>query len=178
MWKWYSKIFSFFLVLLVPLVVDGFTDKTMTQRRGQLDGRSAKLVDMARRTHEPVPPATDRVASLVVDSAIAVHRALGPGLLESVYETCMAHELGTRGVNVQRQVHLPIVYGGVRVDGGLRLDLLVDERVIVELKAVDAIEAIHTAQMLTYLKLSGLRLGILMNFNVIMMKDGIHRIVL
>ena len=136
------------------------------------------MVEMARRTHEPVPPATDRVASLIVDAAMEVHRALGPGLLESVYETCLAHALGKRGVNVQRQVCLPIVYDDVRIDGGLRLDLLVDERVIVELKAADAIEPIHTSQMLTYLKLSGLRLGLLMNFNVIMMKDGIHRVIL
>src|ERR1051325_217321 len=108
---------------------------------------------------DPIASKVDRVAAEVVDAAFAVHSHLGPGLLESVYE--VAHELGKRGVNARRQVVLPVIYDGVRLDAGLRLDLLAEDRVIGELQAVDALAPIHTAQMLTYLKLSGHRLGLL-----------------
>ena len=111
----------------------------------------------------------------VVDSAIQVHRALGPGLLESAYEICMMHELESRGIHVSRQVPMPISYKGMRLDVGYRLDLLVDDRVIVELKSVRSLLPVHQAQLLSYLRLGKFRLGYLMNFNVYQMKDGIKR---
>ena len=126
----------------------------------------------------PVPQGTDTLASQVVDAAFAVHKALGPGLLESIYEACLAHEIRKRGLSVQQQIELPVYYDGVRLDGGLRLDLLVGKSVIVELKAVERLLPIHRAQTLTYLKLSGHRLALLMNFNVPLIKDGIERIAL
>ena len=107
----------------------------------------------------------------------AVHSELGPGLLESVYETCLAYELHQRELTWVRQVTIPITYGNIRLESGLRLDLVVDNCVAVELKAVEALAAVHTAQMLTYLKLSGLRLGLLINFNVLLIEDGIKRLV-
>lgn len=135
-----------------------------------------KMQQAARR--EPIPEATERVASLVVDAAFAVHSTLGPGLLESVYETCLEHELRRREVGVERQLALPVVYRDLRVESGLRLDLLVAGCVVVELKAVEALLPVHRAQLLTYLKLSGHRLGFLLNFNVSRIKDGIQRVVL
>jgi len=107
-----------------------------------------------------------------------VHKALGPGLLESAYEHCLAHELAPRGVEVQRQLALPVVYEGERLDAGYRLDLVVEGSVIVEVKSLDALAPIHDAQVLTYLKLSGLRIGLLINFNVVLLKQGIKRLVL
>ncbi len=119
---------------------------------------------------------TEGAARHVVDAALKVHRRLGPGLMESVYELCLTHELRTRGVDVERQLSVPVVYDTVRIDGGFRLDLLVDHRVIVELKSVDKITSNHRAQILTYLKLTGHRLGLLINFNVPMIRDGIKRV--
>jgi GxxExxY protein len=127
---------------------------------------------------EPIPEETDAVASKVVDAAFAVHSALGPGLLESVYEVCLLHELIKRGLSAERQVTLPIVYDNLRLDAGLRLDLVVEKRVVVELKAVDVLLPVHKAQLLTYLKLSGHRLGLLVNFNSALIKHGIQRIAL
>lgn len=126
--------------------------------------------------HEPIPEELDLLAKAVVDAALQVHRALGPGLLESVYEICLCRELSKRGVNFQRQLALPIFYDGVRLDAGLRLDLLVDDRLIVELKAVDELHPLHEAQVLTYLKLTEKRLALLINFNVVRIKDGVRRI--
>jgi len=120
----------------------------------------------------------NEVARVVVDSAFAVHSALGPGLLESVYELCLAHEIRKRGFSVQRQVNLPVVYDSVCLDAGLRLDLLIEDCLIVELKAVEQLLPVHKAQVLTYLKLTGHRLGLLINFNVPMIRDGIRRVVL
>lgn len=120
----------------------------------------------------------ERVATLIVDAAIKVHRALGPGLLESVYEACLAHELRQRGLSVETQVPIPIHYEGMTLDGGLRLDLLVGGVAIVELKALEKVLPVHDAQLLTYLKLSNRRLGFLLNFNVPVMKNGIFRFVL
>jgi GxxExxY protein len=117
------------------------------------------------------------LASVVVDAAIEVHRILGPGLLESAYEAALAHELGLRGISVERQVLLPVHYKGEYLDAGFRLDLVVGKLLIVELKAVQHIEPIHEAQLLTYLRLSGLWLGLLLNFNVPLMKNGIRRMV-
>ena len=125
-------------------------------------------------------PTTDdnRISGIVVDAALAVHRTLGPGLLESVYEQCLVHELGSRDIRLRRQIALPVVYRDLRIDGGLRLDLLVEDRVVVELKAVERLLPIHEAQLLTYLKLSDRRLGLLVNFNAVTLKDGLRRMVL
>ena len=131
-----------------------------------------------KESHDPLPPDTERIASQVVDAAFKVHSALGPGLLESVYETCLLQELRSRSLKAQRQVVLPIIYEGLRIDSGLRLDLMIGGRVVVELKAVERILPVFDAQLLTYLKLSGHRLGLLINFNVARIKDGIRRIIL
>ena len=122
--------------------------------------------------------AIDVVAKAVVDAAFKVHSTLGPGLLETVYEACLVHELHRRGLRVETQVALPIEYDGFKLDAALRLDLLVEDQLIVELKAVESLLPIHTAQMMTYLKLSQRRLGLLINFYVPRIKDGIRRIIL
>ena len=127
---------------------------------------------------EAIPVSTDDVARQIVDAAFKVHSTLGPGLLESVYEVCLAYELTKRGLEVSRQVALPVIYDGMQLDAGFRLDLLVCNCVIVELKVVELLLAIHKAQLLTYLKLSGYRLGFLINFNVPLIKDGIVRLAL
>lgn len=127
---------------------------------------------------EPIPLELDRIARQVVDAAHAVHRALGPGLLESVYGVCLVHELTKRGLKVDQQVAFPITYDNTRLDAGLRLDLVVEKSLLVELKAVETVLPLHHAQVLTYLKLSGLRLGLLINFNVPMIRDGIKRFAL
>jgi GxxExxY protein len=118
------------------------------------------------------------VTGAVIGAAIEVHRALGPGLLESVYESCLAHELTLRGIEFQRQVDLPVLYKGQQLGCGYRIDLLVRNTVLVELKAVDAILPIHEAQLMTYLRLSKMRVGLLINFHVPVLKDGIIRRVL
>jgi len=127
---------------------------------------------------EPVPDDVERVAKAVVDAAYRVHKALGPGLLESVYEVCLAHEIRQRKLLVATQVALPVVYDGARLDAGLRLDMLVADCLIVEVKSVEAMNPVFKAQLLTYLKLSGRRLGLLINFNVPVIKNGIRRVVL
>jgi GxxExxY protein len=121
---------------------------------------------------------TDRIARQIVDSAITVHRALGPGLLESLYEHCLCHELRLREIPTDSQIVLPVVYKGLRVDAGYRMDLVVAERIVVEIKAVEQLLPIHEAQLLTYLKLSGIELGLLINFNAKLVKDGIKRLIL
>ena len=127
---------------------------------------------------KPIPSETDRVASQVVDAAYKIHSNLGPGLLETVYEACFVHELNRRGLKFERQVVLPVVYEGMRLDAGLRLDLIVENCVVVELKAVEQTQPVHAAQVLTYLKIAGKRLGLLINFNVPVIRDGIQRIAL
>jgi GxxExxY protein len=117
----------------------------------------------------------NEISGHVVDAAMKVHSALGPGLLENAYEACLRYELEKRGVRVKAQVGLPVVYDGKQIDLGYRLDLLVEDAVIVELKAVEKIAPIHEAQLLSYLKLSGKKLGLLINFNVLHLKDGIKR---
>jgi GxxExxY protein len=113
----------------------------------------------------------------IIGAAIQVHRALGPGLLECAYEACLAFELGRRGLKVEQQKPLPLVYEEVKLDCGYRIDLLVEGSVVVEIKAVDALAQIHEAQVITYLKLSGCKLALLMNFNVTALKDGVRRFV-
>lgn len=129
-------------------------------------------------TQREIDPRLNEISGAVVDAAFKVHSALGPGLLESVYETCLVHALHQRGLRLARQVSLPIKFDGIQLDAGLRLDLLVEDSVIVEIKAVESLLAVHRAQLLTYLKLSGHRLGLLINFNVPVIKEGIKRIVL
>ena len=117
------------------------------------------------------------ITKSIIGSAIQVHRALGPGLLESAYEACLAFELGKRRMRVEQQKPLPFIYEQVKLDCGYRIDLLVEGSVVVEIKSVDALAPIHEAQVITYLKLSGCKLGLLINFNVQLLKDGIHRFV-
>jgi GxxExxY protein len=119
----------------------------------------------------------DTITGQVIGAAIDVHRALGPGLLESAYEACLAFELAGRGLMVERQKPLPIKYKEVELEAGYRLDLLVDRKVVVELKPVEHIAPIHKTQLLTYLRLSGYRVGLLINLNVKVLKSGIHRVV-
>ena len=130
------------------------------------------------KDHQVVTKDVEAIGRHVVDAGLKVHRALGPGLLESAYEHCLAHELQVRGLLVRRQVPMPIVFEGLQLDAGYRLDLLVGDRVVVEVKAVEALSRLHEAQLLTYLKLSSHRLGYLMNFNVPLFKDGLRRVVL
>lgn len=124
------------------------------------------------------PNHLDPIGRVVVDAAFRVHRELGPGLLESVYERCLAYEIEKRGHKVTRQVPVPIHYDGVPLDAELRLDLLIDDVVIIEVKAVERELPVFRAQLLTYMKLTGIRLGFLMNFNVPLIKDGIRRLAL
>jgi len=119
----------------------------------------------------------EKVGKQVLDSAMSVHTGLGPGMLESAYEACMAYELGCRHMRVQRQLAVPLQYKGVAIDCGYRLDLLVDDQVVLELKSVDRLNGVHLAQLLSYLRLGGFKLGYLLNFNVRHMKDGVKRIV-
>ena len=119
----------------------------------------------------------NNITDKIISAAIAVHRELGPGLLESAYEACLVYELVQRGLSMEQQKTLPVIYRDVRVDCGYRIDLFVENQVIVELKAVEKLESIHRAQLLSYLKLSGCKVGLLINFNVKILKDGIHRIV-
>jgi GxxExxY protein len=125
-------------------------------------------------TSAPRDPLTEKVIGL----AIAVHRELGPGLLESAYEECLCYELKDRGIAFTRQVPLAVNYKGVRLDCGYRIDLIVDRTLLLEIKAVEKLLPIHDAQILTYLRLSRIRVGLLMNFNTVVLRDGIRRIVL
>ncbi|QDT72095.1 GxxExxY protein [Lacipirellula limnantheis] len=127
---------------------------------------------------EPIPQSTEEAATRFLDAAFNLHRELGPGLLESVYEACVCHELTLMGVPFQRQVSVPVSYRGFQIESGLRLDLLVADEVVVELKSIDALLPIHEAQLLTYLKITKKRVGILVNFNVPLLKQGIKRIAL
>jgi GxxExxY protein len=121
---------------------------------------------------------SDPITALVIGAAIEVHRVLGPGLLESAYEECLCHELSLRSIAFQRQLVLPVDYKGVRLDCGYRLDIVLPGKLVIEIKAVEALAPIHDAQLLTYLKLSGIRTGLLLNFNVPLLRDGIRRLVL
>jgi GxxExxY protein len=120
---------------------------------------------------------TNEITREIIGAAIEVHKRLGPGLLESAYEECLLHELHIRNLNVERQKGLPVVYKEVKLDCGYRLDLLVEGRVIVELKSVETLAPIHEAIILTYLRLSGHKTGLLINFNVTVLKDGVRRFI-
>jgi GxxExxY protein len=117
----------------------------------------------------------NEISEKIIGAAIQVHRTLGPGLLESTYEACLKYELEKRGLKIQSQVGLPVIYDGMKIDLGYRLDILVEDAVIIELKAVITVIPLHEAQLLSYLKLSGKHLGLLINFNVTLLKDGITR---
>ncbi len=114
----------------------------------------------------------------IIGAAIEVHRGLGPGLLESVYEECLCHELSLRKMEFERQVQLPVTYKGINLDCGYRIDILVAKTVVVEIKSVETLEPIHQAQVMTYLKMGGWKIGLLFNFNSVLLKDGFKRIVL
>ena len=119
----------------------------------------------------------NRLSSQIIGAAIEVHTTIGPGLLESAYETCLCHELNLRGLNFEKQKPLSVCYKDVSLDAGYRLDVVVEDAIVLELKACEKVEQIHKAQLLTYLKLSGLKLGLLLNFNAPLMKDGSVRVV-
>lgn len=130
------------------------------------------------KNFKPLTNKEEEIAKKIVDGAYIVHRSLGPGLLEKIYEVCFCHELSKRGLRWERQVDIPIVYDGITFDEGLRLDVLVEDLVICELKAVDEVNPVWEAQLLSHLKLLGKRLGFLINFNMPRIKDGIRRIIL
>jgi GxxExxY protein len=117
------------------------------------------------------------VTSQIINAAMEVHKTLGPGLLESSYENCLAYLLNKRGLKVEKQKHLPLVFHEVKLEAGYRIDLLIENMVVVEVKAADAIIDIHMAQILTYLRLSNCRVGLILNFNTVYLKDGIRRVI-
>jgi GxxExxY protein len=121
--------------------------------------------------------AQNEVAKIIVDAAIKVHRALGPGMLESAYQACLRHELTLRGLKVGSEVSLPIIYEGLKIDAGYRIDMIVEDKVIIENKCIERLAPVHEAQLLSYLRLSNKKLGFLLNWNVTLMKDGIKRMV-
>ena len=136
--------------------------------------------EVAEITETAVPrfSGLNRLTELIIGAAIEVHRNTGPGLMESVYEECLCYELSRLGLKFERQVELPVGYKGIKLKCGFRMDMVVEDAVVLELKTVDQLLPIHSAQLLTYLKLSGLRIGLLINFNVVLLKQGIHRLVL
>lgn len=120
----------------------------------------------------------NNIGTILLDAAFAVHKELGPGLLESTYEACLSYETLQRGLTIETQVPLPVIYKEVKLDCGYRIDLRAESKVIVEVKSIEALHDIHLAQILTYMKLSNCKLGYLINFNVVKLKDGIKRVVL
>lgn len=126
----------------------------------------------------PLTEQEERIGKIIVNSAFKVHKELGPGLLEKIYEIALTHEIQKAGLNVKRQVDIPIVYDGIKFDEGLRLDLLVEDLVIIETKAIEQVNPVWTAQVLSHLKLTDKRLGYLINFDVVLIKDGIKRLVI
>lgn len=127
---------------------------------------------------EPIPERVNSLSGLVLDCAFKVHKELGPGLIESVYETCLFHELRKARIEAEKQVNIPIAYDGILLDAELRIDIWVERSLIVEIKAVETVLPVHHAQLMTYLKLTNNRLGLLLNFNVSLLKNGIKRIAL
>ena len=137
-----------------------------------------RLITTEAQRHREDEEGKDPRTSPIIGAAIEVHRNLGPGLLESAYEECLCHELHLRGLDFKRQVELPLLYKGLKLDCGYKLDLIVQDRIILELKAVEKLLPIHEAQLLTYLRLTGKRVGLLINFNVPLLTQGIIRRVL
>ncbi|HJO48865.1 MAG TPA: GxxExxY protein [Candidatus Scalindua sp.] len=141
----------------------------MKHQKQVLTAESTESTEMKSNINE--------ITDVIIGAAIAVHKELGPGLLESAYEACLTFELADQKVKIERRKGLPIKYRGVQLDCGYRIDLLVEDKVVVELRAVQRLEPIHEAQLLSYLKLSGCKVGLLINFNVKVLKDGIRRLV-
>jgi GxxExxY protein len=139
--------------------------------------KAEKLRQLTAKDTRGKPVDEDSIGKLIVPAAMHVHTALGAGLLESAYEACLAYELAKHGLMIERQVSMPVIYESVRLDVGYRIDLLLGQKVVVEIKAVDRVIPAHLAQILTYLKLGGYKLGFLLNFNVAHMRDGIKRVV-
>ncbi len=137
----------------------------------------ANALNPTKKIYPIIPAETEKIGKIVLDAAFKVHTVLGPGLLESVYQVAMKHVIESGGTLVETEVKLPIMFEGVKLESGLRLDMLVAKSVIVELKAVEQMNPVYEAQLMTYLRLSGIRLGFLINFNVSHLKDGIKRIV-
>src|SRR6185312_3569584 len=133
------------------------------------ESTAAKLASTSMTANE--------ISHCVITAAMKVHSTLGPGLLESTYEACLAHELRKAGLKVETQIGLPVVYDGIRLDLGYRIDMLVNDLVVIELKSVEEISRVHIAQVLSYIKLSKKQLGLIINFNVLRLKDGIKRLV-
>ena len=129
-------------------------------------------------TYQDIPKELNALSKEIIGLAIKVHKALGPGLLESSYKECLFYEIVNAGFFAEKEKKLPLVYGDVKLDVGYRIDILVENKLVIEIKALEALADIHTAQVLTYLKLSGNRLGLLINFNVTLLKNGIKRLVL
>ena len=152
-------------------------ESSLTLKR-RIQMPQSRMTMLPKKVFAPIPLDVERVGKTVLDAAFKVHTALGPGLLESVYEMTLAYELRKSGLTVTRQALQPIKYDGQQFESGFRLDLLVEKCVVVELKSVETMIPLYDAQLLTYLKLSGVRLGYLINFNVPGLKDGIKRIVL
>jgi GxxExxY protein len=148
----------------------------LSQHKGHY-GHEGFMVATPRRVFQPIAPEIERIGKAVLDAAFAVHTELGPGLLESVYRTAMKHVVETNGFLAETEVKLPILFQGVKLESGLRLDMLVNHCVIAELKSVEKMNPVYEAQLLTYLRLSKVRLGYLINFNVSHLKDGIKRMV-
>ena len=148
------------------------------QKRQQIADRTAtKSGKKTTSSDKTRPRPEDKVTEGIIGAAIEVHVVLGPGLLESTYEECLCHELSLRGLEFQRQVPLPVVYKDVKLDCGYHMDVVVEDLVVLELKTVERLLPVHQAQLLTYLKLSGKKVGLLMNFNVAALKDGLRRVV-
>jgi GxxExxY protein len=131
-----------------------------------------------KKIFDPLPEETEKLAKKIFNSALKVHRKLGPGLLERIYEVCLYHELIKLGLNVLRQVNVPIIYDGIEFEEGYRIDLLVEDTIIVELKASENYHPVWQTQILSYLRITGKRLGMLINFNVPLLKDGVQRVIL
>jgi len=135
------------------------------------------ITNSGKKIYVPIPPDVERVGKIVLDAAYKVHTVLGPGLLESVYSTAMKHVIENNGALAEREVKLPIMFEGVTLESALRIDMLVNSCVIAELKSVESMNPVFEAQLMTYLRLSKIRLGFLINFNVLHLKDGIKRMV-
>jgi GxxExxY protein len=131
-----------------------------------------------KQSRGELDPKLNKITSDIINAAMAVHTALGPGLLESAYQACLAHELRKRGVHIETEVPVPVIYDGIKLECGYRIDIVVEDSVVLELKAIEAIAPIHEAQLISYIKLSGKRLGLLINFHVLHLRDGIMRRVL
>lgn len=143
----------------------------------EFNAEIAMDAEIFRKGLTKTPDELNEISGKIIELSIKVHRALGPGMLEGAYEICLIHELVKGGFKVQSQLKLPIVYDGIRLDAGYRIDLLVEDSVIVELKVVEHILPVHEAQLLSYLRMSNLKLGLLINFNQKLLRDGVRRVV-